>query len=390
MRGNQSRVVLATAVLAQCVVGMLSANRVLAQQLPVASRPVSTANTPPVSDQPTGDPAIGERIRQRFESGKIEIERWVVESANGDLVNHGPYARYNEQGQIMVSGVYQNGTRDGVWSKQLTAQEAEQLSGGTLNGFKPPFVSKASFASGKLNGQWVCTDSQGKIVFAWSFQDGLRHGTSTSFDAKGQVVRLLNYVKNQSHGAAKVAMGPNQPLKDTEFERGRMLHRVDKHYPSQSGSRQNVLRSQDWFLIPTPFNLEHHDWETNQVVYQPANETDRIRHGRAVTFYSNQQRESEGQYDHGKRVGTFAWWYPNGQQKTVGEYNDDNEEGVWNWWHENGMREATGVFAGGKKIDQWSVWDSQGKLVSRGWPASARSTGRMAKQNTSDDSSLDR
>ena len=40
-----------------------------------------------------------EIVRQRFPDGKILVERWVVELASGDIVNHGEFVRYNQAGR---------------------------------------------------------------------------------------------------------------------------------------------------------------------------------------------------------------------------------------------------------------------------------------------------
>jgi len=118
-------------------------------------------------------------------------------------------------------------------------------------------------------------------------------------------------------------------------------------------------------LVPSSLNVAHSDWDASTVAYQSVAATETIRHGMAVTFYPNGQRESEGSYDHGRRTGTFAWWYANGQQKTVGEYRDDREHSDWAWWHENGMKQASGMFVDGRKVDEWSLWSAEGKLVKR-------------------------
>lgn len=306
---------------------------------------------------------VGEMIRQRFPSGKTQIERWVIESSKGDLVNHGAYVEFNENGDVVTSGSFAMGVRDGAWSKQLDVEQAKQLAGFDLSDFTPPFVSKANFDRGQLQGDWTCADSRGNLLFVWAFQQGKRNGPSTSFNPRGEMTRSITYVNNFVHGPAKVALKSDEPPQDIQFDEGRMLRRVDQFFPG--GNRGKVLKSQDWYLVPTPFNLASHDWAANQVQALAYDANDMLRHGRAITFYSNGQRESEGNYEKGKKVGTFVWWYANGQEKTVGEYDNDVEQGVWRWWHENGMREATGSFVNGKKVDQWSIWNAEGKLVRR-------------------------
>lgn len=330
-----------------------------------------------------------ELVQQRFTNGRVNVERWVVETADGDFVNHGTYVRYNEAGQVVVSGRYDMGMRSGDWSREISGKEVEGLTRQALQGFKAPFASKAVFKNGQLNGDWTCSDSTGKLVFVWTFEKGKRNGPSTLFNAKNEVVASVQYKDNLADGPARVITAAGRSPEDIEFDNGRMLQRVAQYYPAQKVSPTNrqaapkkALKSEDWFLVATPFNITSNSWERSEVTYQPTEQFEKIRHGRAVTFFPNGQRESEGQYEKGKRTGVFVWWYPNGQQKTVGEYKQDKEEGRWDWWHENGMREATGTFASGTKVERWSVWSPEGRLVKRAMADA--SVSRTAKAPSAD------
>ncbi|MCA9133754.1 MAG: hypothetical protein KDA45_11390 [Planctomycetales bacterium] len=249
----------------------------------------------------------------------------------------------------------------------MTAEQAQRLAGVLDPEFVAPFLSKATFANGQLVGEWTLCDAQERPVFVWSFLAGKRHGLSTHFDSRGEVVQSIPYEHNVAHGAARLAaVGDNSPP-EQQVLRGKMLRRADKWYPSVAG-KQRVLKAQEWQLAPMALNPVAHDWNASSVEYQQPDEAETVRHGLSVTFFPNGQRESEGNYEQGKRSGTFAWWYSNGQQRTVGEYRNDAEHSEWTWWHENGMKQAVGMFAEGTRIDEWSVWNEEGKLVQRATP----------------------
>lgn len=304
-----------------------------------------------------------ELIRQRFANGKIQLERWVIEDAHGNIVNHGSYVEYDQQGNSVASGEFVYGQREGTWSKQLTAEQTRELAGHLDEGFSAPFISKATFEDGLLQGVWTISDSRGNLVTSWSYEAGNRDGVSSLRNSKGEVVQSVTYRMNVAHGPAKIGF-KGEPAKETVLTEGMLLRQVDKWYPAVAG-KQAVLQSQEWQLVPIPMNVVSSEWYANEVRLELPAGAETVRHGMAVTFYSNGQRESEGSYDHGLRNGTFAWWYANGQQKTVGEYRDDVENGDWNWWHENGMKQASGLFANGKRVDEWSLWTAEGKLVQR-------------------------
>ncbi len=304
-----------------------------------------------------------ELIRQRFGNGEPQVERWVIENAKGNIVNHGKYTEYDVSGATIVLGSYVEGQREGAWSKQVTADEAQRLVGTIDKGFSAPFTSRAKFKKGQLDGDWTISDKQGKSLIVWSYAEGVRNGTSTTFDSKGEVIQSITYKANVADGPALIADN-GQAAKETTLWDGKMLRQVDKWYPAVAG-KQRVLQAQAWHYVAMPVNIASSDWSTSNIEYRSTASIEPIRHGLSVTFYSNGQRESEGSYERGQRTGTFAWWYPNGQQKTVGEYRNDAENSEWTWWHENGMKHASGMFVDGRRVDEWSLWSPEGKLVKR-------------------------
>jgi len=304
-----------------------------------------------------------ELIRQRFPNGQPQIERWVTEDSKGNIVNHGSYIEYDTAGNTHISGNYKLGLRDGVWNQRITTQTIQKLVGPLDKAFTEPFVSQANFKDGQLDGLWTITDGQGKQLIAWHYSADARHGLSLRFNGRGDVTESITYKNNLADGAAKISSGTGEPT-STQFADGLMLKQVDKWHPAVTG-KPRMLQSQELHLVPMPHNIASSDWSNSRIEYRATAGIEPIRHGLAVTFYTNGQRESEGNYDYGRRTGTFAWWYPNGQQKTVGDYVNDLEHDAWTWWHENGMKQASGKFVEGQKVSEWSLWSPEGKLVKR-------------------------
>ncbi len=307
-----------------------------------------------------------ELIHQRFPNGKPQIERWVAEDAHGNLVNHGKYVEYDANGSVVATGIYELGKQVGEWTKVIALDQVQQLTNQVDKDFTAPFTSRAKFKNGTLDGDWTVSDARGNLLLVWTFQAGAREGQSTVFNSKSEIVFSINYKNNLADGPAKFQSN-DSGKQDTQCTDGLTVRQVDQWYPAAKG-KQRALKSQESQLVAVPYNVSNSNWNENKVDYRPTSAIEPIRHGMAVTFYENGQRESEGTYERGLRNGTFAWWYSNGQQRTVGEYRNDLEEGNWTWWHENGMKEARGLFAQGKRVDEWSLWNEQGKLVSRKVP----------------------
>lgn len=324
--------------------------------------------------------SVAELVRQRFPDGRPQVERWVAEDSQGNIVNHGKYTEYDGQGAVIASGSFLFGERVGQWNKQITEEEVRELVGLTDQGFEAPFQSRANFTAGLLDGEWTVVDGKGRVVVNWAYANGVREGVSTHFSSTGEVTQSITYKNNLADGPALYADGPSV-ASDVHFTNGLMLRQVDRWHPLE-GNKPRVLQSQEWHLVPMPLNVASSDWNSSKVEFQSTVGRPPIRHGLSTTFYASGQREFEGNYEHGKRTGTFAWWYANGQQKTVGEYRDDKEHSDWTWWHENGMKQAAGVFADGRKIDEWSQWSPSGTLVKRTSPTDAGA--RVAERSLED------
>lgn len=322
-----------------------------------------------------GESDVGELVQQRFADGSVQVERWIVETDQGDLVNHGKYTQFNASGETILSGRYVMGKRDGEWMRTISEKEITQLAGTLAQGFTAPLTSRATFTADAIAGTWICVDANGGIVFEWNFSDGKRHGVSTWFDPQGQTRQQVTYVDNLANGPATIVLEAGKPAVETVLERGLMPRRIDRKLMDEKG-KPNGMVAKEAYLVPTPFNIERHDWDSSRVEMQEVNPKDAVRHGQSVTFYANGQRAVEGHYDHGQRSGMFVWWHPNGQQQSAGEYQNDLEQGDWSWWHQNGMREVRGSYVDGAKVAEWSFWSDAGKLVRRTEPTNQRVAGR--------------
>ncbi|MEO8268166.1 MAG: hypothetical protein ABI557_00515 [Aureliella sp.] len=339
--------------------------------------PQTSGEAPTVVGQIVG---TAEMIRQRFPNGKPQVERWVAEDTKGNLVNHGKYVEYDAQGSVVMSGGYVHGKREGEWTKQITGEQVQSLLGQRDRDFVTPFTSRATFKDGTLDGDWTVVDGKGRLLSSWTYTRGARNGTSTLLNAKGEVTQSLTYQDNLADGPARMA-DAGAAVKDTTFTEGLMLRQVDNWHPAVAG-KPRVLQSQVSQLVPMPLNVASSDWANSSITYRSAVTAEPIKHGLSVTFYTNGQRESEGNYERGRRIGTFVWWYSNGQQQIVGEYGDDKEEGEWTWWHDNGMKQHSGFYADGRQVQEWSQWSKEGKLVKRTIPADAS---QVAERDTSED-----
>lgn len=85
---------------------------------------------------------------------------------------------FYESGELMESGNYSDGLKDGAWTKY-------SKTGGV--------IGVASFKSGEKDGQWLIFNNQGKKLFEMYYTNGERSGTWKQWDEKGNLISEKSY-----------------------------------------------------------------------------------------------------------------------------------------------------------------------------------------------------
>jgi antitoxin component YwqK of YwqJK toxin-antitoxin module len=84
--------------------------------------------------------------------------------------------------------------------------------------------------------------------------------------------------------------------------------------------------------------------------------------GKYVEWWSNGQKEYEGNFKDGIEGGFSTSWYENGQKRYEGNYKDGELDGLWTSWYENGQKRYEENWKDGK-LDGHTKWDEDGEIV---------------------------
>lgn len=82
-----------------------------------------------------------------------------------------------------------------------------------------------------------------------------------------------------------------------------------------------------------------------------------------VKYYSNHQKQLQGEYKDKKRNGGWVYYYSNGNKWSEGSFLDGLDNGLRTTYFENGQKRYEGVYNKGKEIGIWKFWDEKGTLV---------------------------
>ena len=104
-------------------------------------------------------------------------------------------------------------------------------------------------------------------------------------------------------------------------------------------------------------------WFTDGTRASEGSYADGIKDGPWVTFHENGAPESQGAYVAGKREGTWSTYHPSGANASVGDYLADQPEGRWVFWDIDAQWRSEGVYVKGARDGVWTEYgpDSSGQ-----------------------------
>jgi hypothetical protein len=85
-----------------------------------------------------------------------------------------------------------------------------------------------------------------------------------------------------------------------------------------------------------------------------------------VPFNGKITGNPHGEFNNGKREGTWVWENKNGQINTKGNYTNGKEEGTWTTYYDSGTLSDKGGYKNGKKEGIWARYWNKAGLMSKG------------------------
>jgi antitoxin component YwqK of YwqJK toxin-antitoxin module len=298
-------------------------------------------------------------IQERFSDGRLKIERKVTVDSDGNFVNDGAWRQWNEAGRLLAEGRYADGKRVGQWARWLDRDDAELLATAPFDQFQAPFVSRANFAGGQMDGEWTIADARGRKCSRVTLKSGVRVGTATLWLPDGKIFRDINFINGLPSGDLR-ELGSDGELKTVaSYVDGQQVVNKLSRFPESE-----LKQIESTWLTAASSAFERDDfWHVTFAKFTVQER--QLRHGAWKTWYSNGQLQCEGNYEYGRESGTFTWWHANGTQAVEGHFVDGRPDREWNWWYTNGQKAAEVKFNRGAVVGQWRHWASDGQIIVR-------------------------
>jgi antitoxin component YwqK of YwqJK toxin-antitoxin module len=278
-------------------------------------------------------------LHERYPSGGLRIECEVIFDADGNAVHDGLWRKWNQAGALIAEGHYANGNRVGLWVRWLNRDEADVLFTAPFDQFESPFVSRANFVAGQMDGEWTIADARGRICSRVTLKNGARHGPATLWLPDGRVFREAHFTVGLPSGELR-AIGPDGNLTIiATYVAGRQVVNNVAHFPGSEVKQIEATCMAAFVSLRAP------DDYAQLRFAQYAVRKNTALHGRWRSWYSNGQLQCEGAYENDRESGTFTWWHANGTVAAEGHVIDGQPEGTWTWWFADGQKAAEAQFA---------------------------------------------
>jgi antitoxin component YwqK of YwqJK toxin-antitoxin module len=278
-------------------------------------------------------------IQEQYPSGSVRIECEVTIDGSGNVLHDGLWRKWNPAGTLICEGHYACGERVGTWTRWLHRDEAEILFTAPFDQFEAPFLSRANFVAGELDGEWVIADARGRICSRVTLKNGQRNGLATLWLPDGRLFRESHFLNGLPSGELR-ELGPDGNVRTVAtFVDGLQVvnnvtcfpEREDKHIEATCVVAVVSQRAPDDY-VQTSFS-------------QYAARKKSALHGPWRSWYSNGQLQCEGRYENNRESGLFTWWHANGTVAAQGNVVGGEPAGIWTWWYANGKKAAESQFS---------------------------------------------
>ncbi|MBX3432329.1 MAG: toxin-antitoxin system YwqK family antitoxin [Pirellulales bacterium] len=173
-------------------------------------------------DEPTPPPppkAMGKlKIPEKYEDGKVRVEREVIRMSDDTVVNDGLFTEYYHDGQKFAEGTFKQGIHNGTWT------------------FWHPngqICKVVTFVDGLPDGEWDVFDEKGNLAARKGYAKGLRAGTWTTYYDDGKTPKIVQSWKDNKLTGERRTFHPNGKVnQESHFVDGLLDGMVVEHDPS--------------------------------------------------------------------------------------------------------------------------------------------------------------
>jgi antitoxin component YwqK of YwqJK toxin-antitoxin module len=259
--------------------------------------------------------------------------------ARADGVKQGPFQRLFPDGGVEISGTYREDKLDGPWERHYP--------GGAL-------AEQGQYAAGLKDGHWKQLGPTGALIGEYDMSAGT--GVELRYYDDGTLYKETTLKGGVPNGSAKTYAQDGSVLVSEHFSKGKLDGK------RESGTKPTMLIEEEY---------DHGVRIGSRKIWQfwlLHFEENYDRNGRfdgAYTVWRDKKvPRVQGQYAHGHRDGAWIWTDRDNNKEGDGTYDKGKKIGVWNEWFENKLT-FTGPYTDGKPDGTFITYDHNGNELGR-------------------------
>jgi len=164
----------------------------------------------------------------RYEDGKIRLERGMMRLATGEFVQHGPWTLYHESGEKAGDGRYLKGRKTGKWKWWASDGRRDE---------------EVQYEKGVRNGIAMRWHPNGQRAYEGRYRNGERDGTWTWWYADGTKAAFEEYREGKLHGEVTHWHENGKTAEKGRYEHGLPVGTVTYYHPNGKKAEEGAFRN---------------------------------------------------------------------------------------------------------------------------------------------------
>jgi antitoxin component YwqK of YwqJK toxin-antitoxin module len=318
------------------------------------------------------------------------------------------FREWNEDGKLIVEGLYEMGSPNGEWKyfyedgalksrKQIsndTVYMIDHYTGDSLHSqvvkagegeIKSFYVSGGlkeyyTYSKGLKTGPFEERLANGIISILGGFNRGLKDGKWTFYFPNGRIEKCVNYKKDKLNGSYLVMNSDSTINTVGNYQAGKKdgdwIWYNENKTLEMKGSFSGGLQDGEWKYYFSSGELSYNagfnrgsrsgQWTyffKDGTLFKEGKYLKNMKDGLWRTNYESGNLLMTGLYSKGKEQGVWLNYWENGTKKNKAEFKNGILNGVWASYSPNENLLLTGKYKNGLKSGEWKTFDDKSKLL---------------------------
>jgi antitoxin component YwqK of YwqJK toxin-antitoxin module len=187
---------------------------------------------------------------EKYENGNPKEKYQVVEKKDGSFIKDGYYKTWHENGQIELSGDYNDNKKVGKWKSYYSTGKIEE---------------EGKYENGQKQDIWKTFAENGQILSEFLYKSGEMDGLQKSWYSSGQKKCEQNFTNGKANGKLLIWDKEGKIKGDYEYEYGKNLSLNGDYYHNFS---DDSLRTSDLIWSFTSDGIAKRQYISQPVIFE--------------------------------------------------------------------------------------------------------------------------